>query len=137
MTPPASFEVFRSFWQAGYEGVDLIGASDKSLPLIDSTQHFVRAEEDYALLRDFGFRTVREILSWEAIEESGRFNFSSIESRAAAARKPGMQVVWTLFHDGWPADVEVYSPQNKKHKTHNNNKIAQFLASYSDDARFK
>jgi len=137
MTPPASIEVFRSFWQAGYEGVDLIGASDKSLPLIDSTQHFVRAEEDYALLRDFGIRTVREILSWEAIEESGRFNFSSIESRAAAARKTGMQVVWTLFHDGWPADVEVYSPQFVDRFARYCGEIAQFLASYSDDARFK
>jgi hypothetical protein len=76
----------------------------------DATRHTDQAYDDYLLLKEFGISTVRESVGWRSVEKNGRFDFSSVEPRAEAARKLGLQVIWTLCHYGWPDDIDVYSP---------------------------
>lgn len=103
--------IFLSYWQAGYEGADHINSAGHHLSMNDLTRHTHHAYEDYALLQEFGIRTVRESIGWRLVERDGHFDFSSIEGRARAARELGLQVVWTLCHYGWPSDIDVYSPR--------------------------
>ncbi|MFN7834785.1 MAG: NAD(P)-binding protein [Burkholderiaceae bacterium] len=100
---------FNSFWQAGYEGADHLNAGGRLLSMNDATGHAARAREDYRLLADFGIRTVRESVGWRLVERDGAFDFSSLETRAAAARDLGIQICWTFLHYGWPADIDFYS----------------------------
>src|SRR5689334_11137587 len=104
-------KVFLSYWQAGYEGADHISHTGQPVCMNDATRHTEKAYEDYLLLKEFGIRTVRESVGWRSVEKNGRFDFSSVAPRAQAARKLGLQVIWTLCHYGWPDDVNVYSPE--------------------------
>ena len=109
-TMTAYKKVFLSYWQAGYEGADHISHTGRPLCMNDATRHTDQAYDDYLLLKEFGIRTVRESVGWRSVEKNGRFDFSSVQPRAEAARKLGLQVIWTLCHYGWPDDVDVYSP---------------------------
>jgi protoporphyrinogen oxidase/glycosyltransferase involved in cell wall biosynthesis/beta-glucosidase/6-phospho-beta-glucosidase/beta-galactosidase len=103
-------KIFLSFWQAGYEGSDHINGKGLPLSMNHATQHVDLAYHDYSLLQDFGIGTVRESVGWRSVEKDGRFDFSSVEVRARAARDCGLQVIWTLCHYGWPDDINPYSP---------------------------
>src|SRR5690242_2199502 len=92
--------IFLSYWQAGYEGADHINSAGQPLSMNDATRHGDRAYDDYLLLREFGIKTVRESVGWRSVERDGRFDFSSVEARAHAARELGLQVIWTLCHYG-------------------------------------
>lgn len=79
--------------------------------MLAGTQHDLRASEDYARLRELGITTVREGIRWPLIErEPGRFDFSSLDGMAVAAREAGVQVVWSFCHYGWPDDLDVFTP---------------------------
>lgn len=134
MTPSGPAELFRSYWVAGYEGADNINGAGEPLLISDSTQHIQRAQEDYALLRDFGIRTVRENVGWHLVETDGRFDFSTLESRARAAQEMGLQIVWTLCHHGWPSDVDVYSPEFIERFARYCRSVTCYLAPFSDEA---
>ncbi|SEN25082.1 UDP-galactopyranose mutase [Nitrosospira multiformis] len=99
-------KIFLSFWQAGYEGSDHINGEGVPLSMNHATQHADLAYHDYSLLRDFGIGTVRESVGWRSVEKEGRFDFSSVELRAHAARDLGLQVIWTLCHYGWPDEID-------------------------------
>jgi len=95
-----------SFWIAGFDGTDHVpgGLAAKGLHDIDAYRR--RVEADYDGVRDAGVECVRESVGWR----SGASDFQSAIVRAQCARRAGLQVVWTLCHAGWPADVDVASP---------------------------
>ncbi|SFO37322.1 NAD(P)-binding protein [Nitrosospira briensis] len=123
--------IFRSYWQAGYEGADHINGAGLNLSMNDATQHTSLAYDDYLLLKDFEIGTVRESVGWRSVEKAGHFDFSSIESRAHAARELGLQVIWTLCHYGWPDDVDVYSPDFVERFSHYCGRVVDYLESFS------
>ena len=100
---------FASFWLAGYEGADHVNSSGLPLAMSDVTQHEAQPAADYARLAEFDIRTVRESAGWRRIERHRRYDFSTLHSRAYAARALGVQVAWTLCHYGWPGDIDVFS----------------------------
>jgi protoporphyrinogen oxidase/glycosyltransferase involved in cell wall biosynthesis len=101
---------FATFWQAGYEGADHVNHAGRPLDMNLVTGHQQRAREDYALLQQFGIRTVRESIGWRLAERDGRFDFSILDARLQAAQAYGLQICWTFCHYGWPDDVDVYGP---------------------------
>jgi glycosyltransferase involved in cell wall biosynthesis len=104
--------LFRSFWIAGYEGADHVNPHGVPLAPLRMTQHLERVEEDYRALAAFGIATVRESIGWRTCEvRSGVYDFSHLERLAHAARATGLQVIWTLMHYGWPADLDIFSPR--------------------------
>lgn len=106
--PPSP--AFRSFWLAGYDGADHHDRGGRPLSVADITQHVRMAGSDYAQLRDFGIHTVRESVGWRVVDRgNGRYDFGSIDSRIASARKQGLQIAWTLCHYGWPDGLDPLS----------------------------
>jgi hypothetical protein len=53
---------------------------------------------------------VREVMRWPLIDLGrGRFDFSSVEPFIRAARKHRIEVIWDLFHYGFPSHVDLWS----------------------------
>jgi hypothetical protein len=103
--------LFSSFIQAGFECSIHKLRNGKRLDLIASTQHEQFIRKDYDRLKQLGIRTVREGLRWHLIEATpGHFNFDSLRPMIAAANESGIQVIWDLFHFGWPDHLDIFHP---------------------------
>jgi len=101
---------FRSFIIGGFECSTHRLPTGKRLDLLHSTRHDELAASDYRLLQRYGILTARDGLRWHLIERSaGRFDFSSAVGMLQAARDTGMQVIWDLWHYGWPDDIDIFS----------------------------
>jgi len=101
---------FASFILGGFECSTHRLRSGKRLDLIRSTRHDELAASDYRLLQRHGIRTARDGLRWHLIErEAGVYDFSSATGMLQAARDTGMQVIWDLWHYGWPDDIDIFS----------------------------
>ncbi|HET8782042.1 MAG TPA: hypothetical protein VFM63_06470, partial [Pyrinomonadaceae bacterium] len=113
----ADSSVFQSFWIGGFECSthrlprrramgDFAG---QRLDLISSTRHDEFAFEDYSRLQDVGIRTARDGVRWHLIEKTrGSYDFSSLLPMLKAARQTQTQVIWDLFHYGWPDGLNIW-----------------------------
>jgi beta-glucosidase/6-phospho-beta-glucosidase/beta-galactosidase len=102
--------IFRSFVLGGFECSTHRLPSGKRLDLVHSTRHDALAASDYRLLQRHGIRTARDGLRWHLIEPTpNRYDFSSALPMFQAARDTGMQVIWDLWHYGWPDDIDIFS----------------------------
>lgn len=102
---------FRSFFQGGFECSTHVRKDGRRLDLISATGHDRFALQDYGTLGTLGIWTVRDGLRWHLIEKyAGHYDFSSFIPMLRAASIAGSQVIWDLFHYGWPCDLDIYSP---------------------------
>jgi UDP-galactopyranose mutase len=134
MAPPTSNDdcaPLQSFWIAGYEGADHCNSHGVPINTQQSTQHAQHAQADYALLRGFGISTVRESVGWRLTENNRRFDFSSLDSRLAAAQAEDIQIIWSLCHYGWPDDVSVFSEEWIERFANFCSHAAEYLAVWS------
>lgn len=84
----------------------------RRVDVIEASRHDRFAEQDYERLLRFGMRTARDGVRWHLIEKKPySYNFSSLENQAAAAGKTGIQVIWDLFHYGYPDDLDIFSAE--------------------------
>lgn len=98
----------RSFWMGGYEGADHLNTHGVALDMASRTGHLARLDEDYARAAALGLRSVRESIGWRLSEpQPHRYDFTRLRAIGTAARRHGIQVVWTLMHYGTPADVSL------------------------------
>jgi beta-glucosidase/6-phospho-beta-glucosidase/beta-galactosidase len=82
------------------------------LDMIAATRHDELAEADYERLLELGIRTARDGVRWHLIEiEPGRYDFSSLVQQVTAVKATGLQIIWDIFHYGFPDDVDVTSPE--------------------------
>ena len=104
--------LFRSFLMGGFECSTHINRSGRRLDMIAATRHDEFAEKDYQRLIDLEISTARDGVRWHLIEpEPGNYDLSSLARQAAAAKKTGIQIIWDLFHYGFPDDIDVTTPQ--------------------------
>ena len=102
--------LFKSFFLGGFECSTHRLRSGRRLDLIGSTRHDALAAGDYRLLQRHGLLAARDGLRWHLIEGSpGRYDFSTAIPMFRAARETGMQVLWDLWHYGWPDDLDIFS----------------------------
>lgn len=100
---------FQSFFLGGFECSTQRRRDGVRLDLIASTEHDVRAAEDFALMAAHGIRTVRDGARWHLIERRrGLYDFASLLPQVRAARDAGTQVLWDLFHYGMPNGVDIF-----------------------------
>jgi protoporphyrinogen oxidase/glycosyltransferase involved in cell wall biosynthesis len=125
---------FASFWQAGYEGADHVNHAGRALDMNLVTGHLERARADYALLEEFGIRTVRESIGWRLVERDGVFDFSILDARLQAAQEFGLQICWSFCHYGWPDDLDVYSTEFVPRFARYCRAAAEYLAPYVGEA---
>jgi beta-glucosidase/6-phospho-beta-glucosidase/beta-galactosidase len=108
--PYSNTNQFRSFFLGGFECSTHRLRSGKRLDLVRSTRHDELACSDYRLLQRHGIVTARDGLRWPVIEASpGHFDFDSAVRMLAAARAADQQVIWDLWHYGWPDDLDIFS----------------------------
>lgn len=106
------FNGFKSFFMGGFECADHINRSGKRVNLLEETQHYSRAAEDYSLLLKVGIKVVREGVCWSTVEKAPHvYDFSSLRLRMDAALKMGIQIIWDLCHFGYPDGLIPTHPQ--------------------------
>ncbi len=110
MTPnkPAP-PLFDSFWMGGFECSSHINSAGIRLDMTGAVQHDTLCAEDYRRLREVGIFTARDGLRWHLIDRAGVYDWSSWIPMLDAAGREGMQVIWDLFHYGWPDDLDIFS----------------------------
>ncbi len=131
------FCVFQSYWQGGFECSTHRLRHGRRLDILQSSQHDRYAEADYRQLAEHGIRTVRDGFRWHLIETSpGRYDWSSIDPMLQAAQRSGTQVIWDLFHYGWPDDIDIWRPQFVDRFSRFAKAAAQRILAHSDAVPF-
>src|SRR5215204_289348 len=104
-------KLFQSFLMGGFECSTHRRRCGQRLDLIESTRHEEFAEDDYQRLVKIGMRTARDGVRWHLIErEPFVYDFSSLENQVRAMQNTGIEIIWDLFHYGFPDDLDIFSP---------------------------
>jgi len=103
--------MFRSFFSAGFECATGYNANGDWIDQVSATHHDKHADEDYRRLLDVGIHAAREAVRWPLVDRRGRYDFSSVEPFLQASRKHGIDIIWDLFHYGYPDDLDIFSPE--------------------------
>jgi beta-glucosidase/6-phospho-beta-glucosidase/beta-galactosidase len=80
------------------------------IDMLAVTQHDTQFASDYRLLKSLGFGAMRESIRWYLVDRGGRYDFASFLPMLQAAQVEGVQVIWSLFHYGYPDDLDIFSP---------------------------
>jgi hypothetical protein len=101
--------MFRSFFLAGFECATGYNMHGEWIDQIAATEHDLHVDADYGRLADVGIRGVREAIRWPLVDRVGSYDFSSVDPFVRAARDHGFDVIWDLFHYGYPSDLDPFS----------------------------
>jgi beta-glucosidase/6-phospho-beta-glucosidase/beta-galactosidase len=102
--------IFNSFFMGGFECSTHRATKKRRLDLIAATRHDEFAEADYRRMMDIGLLTARDGVRWHLIEsQPGQYDFASLERQAEAAQKTGIQIIWDIFHYGYPDHLDIFS----------------------------
>ena len=97
------------FFFAGFECATGTNAHGRWIDQIAATQHDRFAEADYRRLREVGIGAAREGVRWPLVDRVGRYDFASVAPFLAAARAQRIELVWDLFHFGYPDDADPFA----------------------------
>ena len=103
--------MFLSFFIAGFEGTCGVNRHRQWIDQVVATQHDRYVFEDYQRLKEVGLLAARESVRWPLVDRGGRFDFSSIDPMIAASRRHGVEVIWDLFHYGYPPELDPFSEE--------------------------
>jgi hypothetical protein len=103
--------MFRSFYLAGFECATGYNMHGEWIDQIAATEHDVHCDADYARLAEVGIHAVREAIRWPLVDRRGRYDFASVEPFIDAAQRHEFDVIWDLFHYGYPDDIDLFSAE--------------------------
>jgi beta-glucosidase/6-phospho-beta-glucosidase/beta-galactosidase len=107
---PNDLPLFKSFFMGGFECSTHRLSNGQRLDLLQATHHDQVAEHDFEQLQRLGIRSVRSGVRWHRIEQQpGVYTFDSELPMIRAAEATQTQVVWDLFHYGWPDFLDIFS----------------------------
>ena len=118
--------MFRSFFFAGFEGTTTSNLQQQWIDQIAATQHDRHVDADYRRLREVGLRAARESIRWPIVDQRGKHDFTSVRPFVEASQRHGVEVIWDLFHYGYPRDLDPFQEEF----------IQRFAAYCSAAARF-
>jgi beta-glucosidase/6-phospho-beta-glucosidase/beta-galactosidase len=128
--------LFDSFFLAGFESACHINRAGLRLNMLQATQHDQQVFGDYELLRSFNIRTVRDGICWPLIERAGGYDFSSVIPVIEAAKHHNIQVIWTVFHYGYPDDLDIFSPAFVNRFARYCTALARFIHNHTERVPF-
>jgi hypothetical protein len=103
--------MFESFWLAGFDGSTGRDRTGRWFDHVVATGHDRLAFEDYAAAAFLGFRGAREAVRWPLVDlGGGRYDFSTLDPFLTASRRSGVEVIWDLFHYGYPDGLDLMGP---------------------------
>lgn len=107
--------MFRSFFLAGFEGSTGYNRHGDWFDQIVATGHDKTVDEDYRQLAELGLHAARETIRWPLVDLGrGRYDFSTVEPFVEAARRHDVEVIWDLFHYGYPQGLDLWSEEFRK-----------------------
>jgi len=124
--------MFGSFFLAGFECATGYNMHGNWIDQVAATHHDLHVDEDYRCLEEVGIQAVREAIRWPLVDVRGRYDFSSVRPFLNASLKHDIDVIWDLFHYGYPDDVDLFSatfPQRFADYCH---AAARFISSHVD-----
>jgi hypothetical protein len=102
--------VFKSFFHAGFECTTGHNREGEWIDLVEDTRHHHHLDEDYRRLGAVGIAVVRDAIRWPLVDLGRRrYDFVTVRPVVEAAGRRGIEVIWDLFHYGYPADVDLLS----------------------------
>ena len=101
--------MFRSFYLAGFECATGYNMHGQWIDQIAATEHDLHVAADYARLGEVGIHAAREAIRWPLVDRGGRYDFSSVEPFVEAALAQDVEVIWDLFHYGYPDGLDPLS----------------------------
>lgn len=128
--------MFRSFYLAGFECATGYNMHGEWIDQIAATEHDRHVDADYARLTEVGIHAVREAIRWPLVDRDGRYDFSSVEPFIAAARRHELDVIWDLFHYGYPDDLDPFGDGFAERFAAYCHAAARFVVARSDGACF-
>jgi beta-glucosidase/6-phospho-beta-glucosidase/beta-galactosidase len=132
-----SKSIFQSYLMGGFECSTHRNWQGRRIDVIAATRHDELAQADYARMLEIGMKTARDGVRWHLIErEPYRYDFSSVSNQIRAAKKTGMQVVWDLFHYGYPDDLDIFSTEFPVRFAKFSEAFTRFLLSENNQAPF-
>jgi hypothetical protein len=120
--------MFRSFFLAGFEGSTGYNRHGQWFDQVAATGHDRTVEQDYRDLARLGIHAARETVRWPLVESGGRYDFSSLAPFVRAARRSGVEVIWDLFHYGYPRDLDLWSDAFPERFAEYCHAIARYIA---------
>jgi beta-glucosidase/6-phospho-beta-glucosidase/beta-galactosidase len=107
----SSLPLFHSFFLGGFECSSHQLINGRRLDMLAATQHDRFASRDYSLLQEYGIFSARDGIRWHVVERRLKeYQWASVLPMLRAAREAGMQVVWDLWHYGWPSGIDILKP---------------------------
>src|SRR6185369_17558309 len=107
-----SSDIFQSYLMGGFECSTHRNYKGRRIDVIAATEHDRFAKEDYRRLLEIGIRTARDGLRWHLIEKKAfEYDWSSATVQLNAAQETGIQIIWDLFHYGYPDDLDLFSEE--------------------------
>lgn len=121
--------LFRSFVLGGFECATGYNARGEWIDQIAATHHDQHADADYRRLREVGILAAREAIRWPLVDGGdGRYDFRSVEPFVHAARRHGIEVIWDLFHYGYPPGLDLFSEEFPRRFADYCAAVARYLA---------
>lgn len=107
--------MLRSFFLAGFEGSTGTNRHGDWFDQVEATGHARRVEADYREVASAGLLAARESVRWPLVDLGrGRYDFASLDPFIAAARRHDVDVIWDLFHYGFPAGLDLLGAEFPK-----------------------
>ena len=125
--------MFRSFFLAGFEGSTGYNRHGQWFDQVVATGHDKTVDQDYQNLAELGIRGARETIRWPLVDLGhGRYDFSSVEPFADAAQRHEVEVIWDLFHYGYPQTVDLWSSDFPKRFEDYCHEVGRFIRARMD-----
>ncbi|MBZ6075339.1 glycoside hydrolase [Microvirga puerhi] len=104
--------MFRSFFLAGFEGSTGYNRHGLWFDQVVATGHDKTVDEDYRQLAELDIHAARETIRWPLVDlRNGHYDFSTVEPFVEAARRHRVEVIWDLFHYGYPQNLDPWSDE--------------------------
>jgi hypothetical protein len=125
--------MYRSFFLAGFEGSTGYNRHGQWFDQVVATGHETTVDQDYRDLAELGIHAARETIRWPLVDLGcGRYDFSTVEPFVEAARRQGVEVIWDLFHYGYPQDLDPWSDEFAKRFAEYCYAVGRYIASRTD-----
>lgn len=107
--------MFRSFFFAGFECATGYNVHKRWIDKIAATEHDKCVFEDYARLKECDLHAAREAVRWPLVNpKAGKYDFSTLQPVLKAAEEHRVELIFDLFHYGYPSDVDLFSDEFPK-----------------------
>ena len=124
--------LLKSYFIGGFECATGQNSSRQKLDQVVATEHDRNMLADYRRLRQAGINVVREGVRWPEIDRGSHYDFSSLDQIIECSTVAGVQVIYDLFHYGYPSGLDIFSPRFPHRFSEYCRAVAQQIAIFGD-----